>query len=151
MAERYHAGQKYGPFPYHYHLLQVYMIARLHLEELAEELRERALVVALLHDILEDTSCPQSEILESFGPQALESVKRLTNTYGRGSAIYYARIAEDPVASFVKCCDRIANIREALLFNVTDKLELYKKEKAAISGILKSERLRLEIAALLDQ
>ncbi len=81
----------------------------------------KAQIVALLHDILEDTDYPPEEIEIIFGSNVLNSIKLLTfkkNIYPINQNVfndrkdYYAAISEDPIAKVVKAADRFVNIYE---------------------------------------
>lgn len=110
---------------------------------------------AYLHDTIEDTRMSyhdltkfihrfntESQVLPLPCRQRIESevpdiVYALTNEKGRNreeraNASYYKGIRETRFASFVKMCDRLANIRYSTLFVFTNRmLEIYRKEHPA--------------------
>lgn len=96
IATRLHAGQvdKLGE-PYIGHCERV--AARLHDDE--------AMTVALLHDVLEDTGMPESELRATFGDRIVDAVVLLTRTEQVEAQAYYARIRKDPLALSVKLAD----------------------------------------------
>ena len=104
-----HAGQtdKSGE-PYVAHLVRV--AARLPAGQ--------AQVVALLHDILEDTPTPAAQVGALFGPVVLAAVQALTKSGGESYEGYLARVAANPLALSVKLADLADNsapLRLALL------------------------------------
>lgn len=88
----------------------------------------KAQIVALLHDILEDTDYPPEEIDKIFGSNILNSIRLLTfkkNIYPINQNLfndrkdYFAAISEDPIAKVVKAADRFVNIYQ--LNDLSDK------------------------------
>lgn len=85
-------------------------------------------VAALLHDVLEDTPCSRTTLLECFGEDVLELVIELTHKYTKEAypnlnrkerkALERMRLSE---ASFyaqnIKCCDIISNARSSHALN----------------------------------
>lgn len=75
------------------------------------------LTVALLHDVPEDYDIGFEEIEQKFGTSVAHSVLLLTKKH-RGKVVpmdvYFARIAEDELASLVKGADRINNLQSML-------------------------------------
>lgn len=135
LARKYHGAQMYGEHPYMYHLQRVARLAVLMWpESLSPAEIENAVCSAWLHDILEDTNCPESEIIQACGPEVLEIVKCLTNNC-ENERIYFEQIAENRLAIFVKVCDRIANIRECLI-NGSPKINKYKRQNQMFQEIL---------------
>ena len=106
MALAAHAGQtdKSGE-PYIAHVVRV--AARAQTDE------ER--VVALLHDVVEDTDVPLSHIESAFGPRIAAAVDAITMREGEDRTAYYARVAADPLARAVKLCDLADNESHARL------------------------------------
>ena len=76
-------------------------------------LPEETLATVFTHDVCEDHDVPFEEISERFGPVVGKSTRLLTKKH-RGVTIpydvYFALMAEDPVASIVKPADRGHNI-----------------------------------------
>lgn len=73
------------------------------------------------HDLIEDTRLTYNNLKEFISSNiSLEIVYALTNDKGRtreerAGAGYYLNIRQTPGASFVKMCDRIANVRYSRL------------------------------------
>jgi (p)ppGpp synthase/HD superfamily hydrolase len=84
---------------------------------LDDDALERCVAGALLHDVLEDTKLPRSELRAQF-PQnrkLLALVERMTEPPGDPDAPeYYRRIGQDREAIVVKCADRCANLDDVL-------------------------------------
>lgn len=85
------------------------------------------------HDVLEDTRQTYND-LKKMGlfTDAIEIIYALTNNKGRtrkerANAEYYKGIRETKGASFVKICDRIANVRFSRMMG-SGMFDTYKKE-----------------------
>lgn len=109
-----HGSQCYGEYPYVYHLDQVAYYVK--------EYGEAAIIIAYLHDILEDTHTPEEVILQAFGKVVLDCVKLLTDPVGetrqqRKNALNEKLAQADEslhLALIVKVADRLANVRESI-------------------------------------
>lgn len=85
--------------------------------QLDDEALERCTAAALLHDVLEDTKLPRSELARQFpgNPKLLALVERMTEIPGDPDAPeYYENIGRDPEAVIVKCADRCANLEDVV-------------------------------------
>jgi|GEM_PF-3732925 len=83
--------------------------------ELSDDSLERCVACALLHDVLEDTKLPRSELRAQIDDdrKLFALVERLTEPPGDPDAPeYYRRIGEDREAVIVKCADRCANLED---------------------------------------
>ncbi|KXF83194.1 HD domain-containing protein [Enterovibrio coralii] len=127
-----HEGQRYGEFPYHVHLDDV--------ERLSQPFGLNAMVVAQLHDILEDTTTSVDELILDFGEVIALSVSYLTDPLGVDRATRKKQLYERfkqldelddaaRLALIVKACDRLANVKASRLFH-PEKFVLYQKEHA---------------------
>ncbi|AMG29256.1 HD domain-containing protein [Grimontia hollisae] len=125
-----HAGQRYGEFPYHVHLDDV--------ERLAQPFGINAMVVAQLHDVLEDTTTSVDELLQDFGEKIALSVSYLTdpmvgNREERKRQINqrFRELDESDEAAklalIVKACDRLSNVKACRLFH-PEKFIRYQRE-----------------------
>lgn len=84
---------------------------------LDDETLERCVAAALMHDVLEDTKLPRSELAARFPGERklLALVDRMTEPPGDPDAPeYYRRIAQDREAIVVKCADRCANLEDVI-------------------------------------
>jgi (p)ppGpp synthase/HD superfamily hydrolase len=97
--------------------------------------------IAYLHDTLEDTEASEKEIYELFGWGVWKRVLLLTDKPGKNRRERhrntYPLIAEDPVATFVKLMDRLANVQSGKLN--PEKLSMYKKEQKYFKETLRTD------------
>ena len=70
-------------------------------------------IVALFHDLLEDTNATEDEIRSIAGEEVLQAVKLLTKEKGYDMQTYVTRIRQNPIAYAVKGADRLHNLRTA--------------------------------------
>lgn len=132
VAARYHGSQIYGDQPYIYHLEQV--------ERIVAYEGESARVLALLHDVLEDTHCTKRDLIEwGFTGYLVECVSLLTDEYAP-SRKERKRLTNEKLskvsgvhelALIVKAADRLANVRHSSRGGNNKYLAMYKKEYPA--------------------
>ena len=108
-------NQRYDEHPYSFHLGMVADMARTFQELLPSEQRDVAVAGAWVHDVIEDTRQTYNDVVKAVGVEIAEVAYALTNEKGRtraerASDAYYAGIRANPVAWFVKLCDRLANV-----------------------------------------
>jgi (p)ppGpp synthase/HD superfamily hydrolase len=126
-----HGGQKYGDRPYSFHLDAVAAIAK--------PFGEDAVVIAFLHDIVEDTQTTIPEVEAKFGPKVAACVSLLTDEPGANrkerKTKTYAKLAvvhgPNELALVVKAADRLANVRACLADRKRNMWELYRNEHPA--------------------
>jgi (p)ppGpp synthase/HD superfamily hydrolase len=89
-------------------------------------------IVALLHDLLEDTAWKASAIKRMFNEDVMKDVQSLTKEYdcrfGTPQLVEYFNHLVTEASHFariVKCCDRIANLKEARGVFTPYRLERY--------------------------
>jgi Guanosine polyphosphate pyrophosphohydrolases/synthetases len=92
-----------------------------------------AQVVALLHDVIEDCGVTASAVEAAFGARVAGAVVALTRVKNEDPALYYARIAADPLARAVKLADIADNAHPARLasLDAATRARLEKKYAAA--------------------
>ena len=78
-------------------------------------------ITALFHDLLEDTSATELEILKFGNEEILTAVKLLTKQEGYVMEKYIADIKTNDIALKVKTADRLHNLRCALVTDVEFK------------------------------
>jgi (p)ppGpp synthase/HD superfamily hydrolase len=104
LAAHWHRGQRYPSLmgePFILHPLRV----------LLQVDSDDARIVAVLHDVLEDTACSVGELRRAgCSEQVIEAVDRLTRRDGEAYESYIERIAEDPLARQVKLADLTDNL-----------------------------------------
>lgn len=131
-AEEAHRGQKYGHYPYIYHLKKVYNVALNDLElDPTEDDDINILLACILHDVLEDTNTSYKTIKQEFGIVVADTVYDVTDELGKTraekKAKTYPKIQSNRLAIIVKICDRIANVTEGIE-SKSSKLGMYVEE-----------------------
>jgi (p)ppGpp synthase/HD superfamily hydrolase len=135
-AIRAHGDQKYGEYPYAYHLQSV-----------ANQLgdwgytSEEYQCSAILHDTIEDTGTTKEELAKEFTPEIAEIVYAVSDEPGKNRAERhektYPKIASNQKALVVKLADRVSNVKASL--NDAGKFKMYKKEYDGFKKALYSE------------
>jgi (p)ppGpp synthase/HD superfamily hydrolase len=138
LATKAHGDQKYGGYPYTYHLSKVEQALRRFGydpdEATSEEDRSLywdLITAAWLHDIIEDTHVTRDEIAREFNHRVSSLVWAVTNPQGgnrawRASKVY-PKIINTPYALVLKLADRIANV-ESCVENQSGLIQMYLKE-----------------------
>lgn len=116
LAEKYHQGQRYGKHPYIYHLSQVCEGTRR-----ASTKRgyhglgiDKACSVAILHDVLEDSSCTVGDLINAELPlEVCLAVTCLTKSKDVTYDHYIARILHNEMALMVKREDTMMNLTQS--------------------------------------
>lgn len=127
LAAEYHKYQQYGSKPYIYHLLDVWFEAERFCKQnnITGKKYDEILSVCALHDILEDTNIDENKIKE-ISNVIYNNVKLLTKK--NPICNYYEEISKSKIASIVKLCDRICNVRESIKNKNYHKLKKYINE-----------------------
>ena len=76
---------------------------------------ETDMVVALLHDVMEDCGVTWVQLNNSFGTVVADAVQLLTRKKGESPDVYYTKIKASPLALKVKLADIRHNISPARL------------------------------------
>lgn len=87
---------------------------------------------AWTHDVIEDARRTWNDVKKACGEQVADIAYALTNEKGktrkdRANAKYYQGIRNTKYATFVKCCDRIANIEHGIASG-GNMVDMYRKE-----------------------
>jgi len=95
-------------------------------------LREACRMATYSHDLIEDARVSYNDVKDKLGYEAADIVYAVTNEKGktrkdRANDKYYEGIRNTPGATFVKLCDRIANVQYSKLTK-SRMFEMYKKE-----------------------
>lgn len=123
----------YDGKPYSVHLEMVEMFALMYMPETITHTSKEIIINACwLHDTIEDCRLNYNDVKKVAGEEVADIVYALTNNKGknrkeRANADYYKGIVETPYATFVKLCDRMANVQYSL-DNKSKMFEVYKKE-----------------------
>ena len=106
IAFKAHFGQRYGE--------RAYFDA--HVRDVARRVieaggTEDAVVVAWLHDVLEDTPFQMHHLVaQGLTVEQQRALRAITRVLGEGYPEYLVRVAANPIATLVKRCDLEANI-----------------------------------------
>ena len=103
---------------------------------LAEQMKdEKTTVVAMLHDVIEDTEYTMEDLEEKgFGNDILEAISLMTHNDGSNYMDYVARIKGNPIARAVKLADLNHNSDTTRLDEIDEKaLRRVEKYKEAIA------------------
>lgn len=125
LARHFHSGQKYGKYDYfEYHLRGVVAL----LPEVSTlPVNEDMISVALLHDILEDTSCTYETLENIFGFTVAEAVSILTKADGEPIEQYLFGVCGNSTTRVVKFADSLFNYRECVKYGDLKRAEKYKR------------------------
>lgn len=114
-----------GGEPYAEHLLEVLEI----LVTGAGVRDEPTLLAAVLHDVVEDTSCTADELRTRFGDEVAALVGWLTKPADGTRRDYLARLQRAPAAALdVKLADRLSNVQRLDTHPRADKRRSYYRE-----------------------
>ena len=103
---------------------------------------EETCIVAILHDVVEDTDVTLEELKEAgFGEDIIHAIDLLTHRDGVPYLDYVRALKDDPIASVVKLADLNHNSDRSRLSVITKKDEQrflkYQKAKDILQGIQK--------------
>lgn len=123
-----HAGQKYGDsLPYTKHLKDVVSVLKRF-----DVTDETMVISAWLHDVVEDTDTPLSDVESMFGSTVSDIVWRVTNEPGKNRKERhektYLKIQASDQAITLKLADRIANVEFSIDNKDVGKIKMYSKE-----------------------
>lgn len=105
MSRAWHLGQTYGTLPFFEgHIVPVVTL----LETLGADSQQ--LAIGYLHDVVEDTFTPLSEIREHFGSRIADGVDAMTIRDEETYLEYMSRLIMNPDARLVKFCDSLCNL-----------------------------------------
>ncbi|RMH36942.1 MAG: HD domain-containing protein [Nitrospirae bacterium] len=146
-----HGAQRYGDQPY---ILHLDAVARL-----AEPYGEEAVILAYLHDVLEDTPVTEAAIRQAFGDFVADCVAILTDEPGADRRerkfLTYAKMADIEnrlaLALIVKVCDRLANVRACVREGDRMRFERYRQEHPAFHTAVYRAGLCDDLWAELDR
>lgn len=152
-----HDKQTYGGRPYEYHLQMAYDYAMKYIH-LVNEKNNIILAAIWLHDVIEDTFVTYNTLWKKFDYEVADLVLAVTkpnNTRAddKKLKLYYKKIKSVPDATFVKLCDRLANVLYSIQNKSEDKLKMYKKEYPLFKNMLweeKYEEMFSELDSMLE-
>ncbi|MEG4494881.1 HD domain-containing protein [Microcoleus sp. D3_18_C4] len=112
-----HGNQKYGEYPYSYHLAQVSQV----LAQFGYAGDEAIAAAGWLHDTLEDTPTTYEMLVSEFGEETADIVWAVTTEPGENRVQRFRttalKIQSNKKALIVKLADRIANTEAGLQSN----------------------------------
>lgn len=126
LANRWHDGQvdKLG-VPYIFHPLRV-------MEAVREAGAPREVqIVAVLHDVLEDTDCTERQIIDIFGQRISDLVVLLSRPHGMDYQLFVRRAKSSPITYAVKLADVRDNLGR-LVPEMQDYERLSRKYRRAL-------------------
>lgn len=108
----------YGNKPYSYHLNSVYSAAIIFKHLLPEKSHCAAFSACYVHDVIEDARQTYNDVKNALNEEIAEIAYLLTTEKGRtreerANHKYYEGIRANKIATFVKLCDRIANVEDS--------------------------------------
>jgi len=110
LAQESHGDQMYGDKPYIYHLQEVLRLC----QEAGMPIEYQ--IVAILHDVVEDTDCPSERIKRLFGHVIWEAVNHITHLKNEDYFNdYLPKVKENDIAKNVKLFDLLSNLEHAIL------------------------------------
>lgn len=142
-AARYHTGTRKDGTPEFSH--QIWQAQYLRTIEPSLTSPEDCQTVCFLHDVVEDYPVSLGDIAHHFGSAIAGSVDRISKVVGgvkKDPKVYFAELAQDPVASICKGADRLHNHASMVgAFNRTKQLSYLEETEADILPMLKKARL----------
>jgi (p)ppGpp synthase/HD superfamily hydrolase len=138
LASRYHKGQRdKNREPYILHPLTVMFLVKDYVPEDEPDMYRDARTVAVLHDIIEDTSLTAVGLAYfGFPPHIVEAVKTLTRKQnGETYMEYIAEVGKSRLASYVKLADLAHNQRKGCTNSMAaryQKATRYLKERVQV-------------------
>ena len=134
LARHFHAGQTYGSNVdyYEYHIQGV--VAQMSVHNLEED----TIIVANLHDIIEDTECDIDTVRQLFGDDVADAVLAMTYKAfdpNETREAYLKRCASNKIARVVKLHDATFNATNCLKNKNKDRFNYYAKTIASLGLI----------------
>ena len=98
----------------------------------------KAVVVALLHDVLKDRKVTEEELAKDFPPEVMQALRALTRMADEDYMIFIKRCAKNPLARKVKIADLRHNMDPERLKKVekADREQLCAKYRPALTYLL---------------
>ncbi|MEO1032649.1 MAG: phosphohydrolase [Bacteroidota bacterium] len=127
-------NQKYDGYDYDFHLNMVFEIAQKFIHLIPPKEQENVLAACWVHDIIEDARETYNDVRKATNETIAELAYALTNEKGRNrmeraNDKYYKGIRDTKNASFIKFCDRIANVMHSK-YKGSRMFDVYRQENA---------------------
>jgi (p)ppGpp synthase/HD superfamily hydrolase len=109
-------------------------------------------IVAVLHDVLEDTDLPVAHLLTYLLTKVqLDALMAVTHTYSESYESYVKRALVRPISAAVKVVDHLHNSNPARLAQLSHELtERLKNKYLKISPLIREAYARAEVRELID-
>lgn len=124
MQKHNNTGCTYGVYSYDLHINAVVNVARQYLYLLDEEEKITALLACVCHDLIEDCRMSYNAVSKMTNSQVADIVYNVTNELGKNrkekAEKTYPKIKGCKLSTFVKLCDRIANMKFSYFMNDGD-------------------------------
>jgi len=136
-AHRAHAKTNHfydGSIPYSFHLNKTVEFAQFYISLIPINIRDQIIAACYCHDIIEDARQSYNDVLKQTDSDLVaDIVYAVTNDKGKNRAEragmkYYEGIRNQVGATFVKLCDRLANLNHAIETNNINKIKIYSNE-----------------------
>jgi (p)ppGpp synthase/HD superfamily hydrolase len=130
--------------PYSFHLEMVAEVANQFLYLIPKDEHEHVIAGCWVHDCIEDCRQTYNDVKNATNVTIAELAYALTNEKGktrkqRANDKYYEGIQNTPYATFIKLCDRIANVQYSRQ-EASSMREVYKNEYDEFSSKLYDEK-----------
>lgn len=148
-------NHRYGWKPYSFHLRMVVKYVKKYKHLLLSNSEAHiAIIVAWLHDTIEDCRFTYNDIKKEFGEDVAEHVYNLSNNKGRtrkdrANRAYYEGIRNNEITVFVKICDRLANVENSINEG-SDMAQKYGSEHGSFKEELYTKRFESMFADMED-
>lgn len=145
----------YDGKPYSVHLALTVSYAQKYIELVPETYQSAVIDACWLHDTIEDTRMTYNDILAVTNPAVADIVYAVTNEKGktrkdRANEKYYEGIKNCDFASFVKLCDRLANVKYAVDTDSHMK-QVYRAENEHFINSLLDDYLRKKYSQMIGE
>lgn len=129
LSKTFHKGQTYGLYDYfEYHINGVVNLLKVH------NMPSKFIIVAYLHDIVEDTKIDLSTIKNLFGKEIAEAVDAMTKRKNESRKQYITRCAANKIARFVKLQDAVFNASNCFKNKNTNQYNYYMDTIASLKS-----------------
>ena len=132
IAENAHLNWMYRNEPYINHVKRVYRRVVKNVTSL-DVLRD-AKIVAILHDVVEDSDVSLEEIEEVFGKRIRNAVQHISRNEGEVYSDYISRVGENSISKIVKVCDILENLSQCDRVENKKLVERYEKSLVQLAS-----------------
>ena len=129
LSKTFHKGQTYGLYDYfEYHITGVVNLLKVH------NMPAKFIIVAYLHDIVEDTKIDISTVKNLFGKEIADAVDAMTKRKNESRKEYITRCAANKIARFVKLQDAVFNASNCFKNKNTNQYNYYMDTIASLKS-----------------